>query len=374
MTKSLTKRIGFYYPSNQIGGAQILIFRYFSFLLEKGIDVYLITESKDEIYYSLVTDFTHILLIDEFVNNSKSNNWIVVIPIPLFFQIKIKNIFKGITLIAWLMHPGLIVGQIDKRCFLKYFSKIRLKVVVENLSNKNSLWFLDNECYSPTQKELGLNIHPVYMPLLLNYDDIPNINLNKSNNFSIAFVQRAVKSKLVLAQLLLEELTQKYSHIIKDVDIHFVGEGSNKIVLKDYSKHFNSVNFHTNMTNSDLIYFLNKNIDITVAMGQTALDAAFSGNVPIVIDFVVGNFQEREFKFNFLYENENLSLGGFYSKKSYSQKKNNIVTLVSLIEDKILLAEQKKLAQKHVLETYFKSDEKLQRLIFLLESASFRHS
>jgi hypothetical protein len=109
-------------------------------------------------------------------------------------------------------------------------------------------------------------------------------------------------------------------------------------------------------------------------MGQTALDAAFSGNVPIVIDFVVGNFQEREFKFNFLYENENLSLGGFYSKKSYSQKKNNIVTLVSLIEDKILLAEQKKLAQKHVLETYFKSDEKLQRLIFLLESASFRHS
>lgn len=369
---TLTKKVGFYYPSRQLGGAEILIVRYFNFLKENGIEVFIITENSAEIYFSLINDSRDIILAKDFQWFSIQENWTIIIPVPLCFHRELNKYFHGATLIAWVLHPGLITSQISRRFLISYLSELRLRALVKSLIKSNSLWYLDYECYNQTAEVLKLNnIVPSLMPLLLDENHIPRINQNKRENISLAFVQRAVKPKLVSVELLLNQITQSYSDRTKKLDIHFIGDGVQEIISKDYSEYFNNVYFHSAMTNNDLRDFMNRNIDITVAMGQTALDAAYSGNVSILTDLVVHEFDEKDFKFNFIYEN-NLSLGGFYNNKLYSEKSNDIHKLLELIENPTMLAKQKRLSQEFVVSHYMKSNDKLINLINSIEKASYK--
>lgn len=369
---SSKRKIGFFYPSTQLGGAELLLVRYFNFLLEYKIDVYFFVRTVDEIYYSLINETSRIVPLEDFKKERDNSDWVIIIPAPLCFQKDVLLNFMNANLICWLLHPGLIIGFLNNKKVLNYISKNIIRSIICKIGKNYSLWFLDSSCYYSTKDGLNLKMEPIYMPLLVEvYEDYePKYNTDKK--ISIAFVQRMVKNKLVQVDFLLEQLVKFYPEKCKSIDIHFIGDGPDKFILKDYRNYFSSFAFHGTLQNRELYSFLNDYIDITIGMGQSILDAAISGNLSIMIDLVNGDFEENEFKFSFIFENENLSLGDFYKKENYQFKRHGIEDLICLIDSPASLYDLKLASQEYVFKTYLKSDEKLERLVSLIEKANYR--
>jgi hypothetical protein len=364
-------RIAFFYPSNQLGGAELLLVRYFNFLLENSFDVYFITRTVDEIYYSIIPHKDRIISIGKFQKKLLNNNIVIILPVPLCFFVEHLELFKGAKLITWALHPGLITQFISKRILIRALSKILIRNVIRKLSSSHAIWFLDNECFYHPNLLLNLNVEPIYMPLLIEGKQKYFLSESLKPNISIAFVQRMVPNKLIQVKFILDELISNYPAICKQVNVHFVGEGEGKYLIEGYNSYFKNVSFHGFMNNENLINFLNKHIDITFGMGQTAIDAGYAYNLSIVVDLVNSSFEENEAKFNFIYDLKGFSIGELYDKFNYCKKQRNLDQLIQIIKDKKLLEDSKILSYDYVSKNFMKSNEKIKVLRTHIENCQF---
>jgi hypothetical protein len=364
-------KVFFYYPSTTIGGTELIITNYCDELNKNGIDAYIIVDFINDIYSNLIPQSSKekIIQLAEFNKNKKSG--LIILPMPLVYEYEVLKKFKGQKIIAWTLHPGTALYPILP--FIKNnFKKFFLKLFLIKIHKKYSLWFLDIACYNNVKNILNLKMTPIFQPIIVNIGKRRNyFELKEIDYINIALVGRLVSPKLYHLKSLLDYLYYS-SKSLNKINLHVVGDGAQYEEFIDFVSKFPNVKFHGSLTNDSLIDFLEKNIDITFAMGKSALDAAIAGNAVIMVDF--GEPLESDnnggIYFNYIYDFKSSHLGQLYSIDNL--KSRNSFDLENLLKDNELLSQEKLKCKEFALENFDFDNEKVKTLIYNLKNANFK--
>ena len=298
----MSKKVAFFYPGSNIGGAQVLFSRLGEYLSQKDIEIINIDFGNSFIsnyFNDLNIPFEHVIIDENILSkNIISDDYIFIVPASFLF---ILNRFFCFTdkskFIFWELHPDNIIDHTVFSYFYKneYSSKIqflfkltersRLKKIKNFLSiahDKNGLYFMCYRNFVTNLDFFNLTFNPNYLP-------IPQPYIKKNSSLSVKFkdeihigwLSRLEKAKVDVLNLLISDLEvyskaqSKYRIVLHVIGI---GSSSDNILKSDYIDIVSA----GKLFSEKLTQYTNINLDIAFAMGTSALDFA-SRSLPTVL-------------------------------------------------------------------------------------------
>ncbi len=366
----MKKKVAFFYPSRDIGGAQVLFARVADILSCNDYKVYNVDYGSSFITTSLSelgTEFTHVVIND---NNSKK----LVLPedcvyiLPLSYVFEINSLFPigmRCEILFWDLHPYNLIDY----SFFSFFYKVNsnlsflLKKIETsricklknflNLANKNnSLYFMCSRNFQTNRLFFDLDFVPSYIPIPVSqmytksYSEVPSKNV--ASELHIAWMSRLASDKVKILNLLICDLiTYARSNENIKVVLHVIGGGdsTDEVLFTEYIE----FRYAGVLYEKKLIDYTLDKIDLAFSMGASALDfAAMSTPTILVPNFAsYSDFQDRENKYIWLHE-----IDGFdVAVESYHDSALNIfevMTQFSEAKSKVLA----EMSRQYVLENH----------------------
>ena len=265
----MKKKLIFFYPSFERGGATKILIRVINYLLTKNIEIFLFSSNAS--YKDFINSKK--LTIKGLNIKNKSRLYFNLITTINLLKFLIRNNEK-ITIFSFQSHlPAIILAKLFKKKIIirnseeifgatKYADKkvhacitLLLKIIFYNLAD--TIIAISTKSKKSLEKIL-INkdkVKLIYNPYLLNNNKFKEKNKNK-NFFNILCVGRLTKQKnFLLVIKAINELTKKYPKIILTV----VGDGPLK---KDLIKIANKNIKFLNWTNNTKKYFLKSDLFI----------------------------------------------------------------------------------------------------------------
>ena len=265
----MKKKLIFFYPSFERGGATKILIRVINYLLTKNIEIFLFSSNAS--YKDFINSKK--LTIKGLNIKNKSRLYFNLITTINLLKFLIRNNEK-ITIFSFQSHlPAIILAKLFKKKIIirnseeifgatKYADKkvhacitLLLKIIFYNLAD--TIIAISTKSKKSLEKIL-INkdkVKLIYNPYLLNNNKFKEKNKNK-NFFNILCVGRLTKQKnFLLVIKAINELTKKYPKIILTV----VGDGPLK---KDLIKIANKNIKFLNWTNNIKKYFLKSDLFI----------------------------------------------------------------------------------------------------------------
>jgi glycosyltransferase involved in cell wall biosynthesis len=311
----------FFYPSSNVGGVQTLFARLAVSLIER-VDSVTIYDYPDGIYQDLIfNDKVNILPFVDGDIISLEQSVTIITPASNLVEIYNKFHFKSNdSILFWMVHPFNIVVNLP---LFNYFSKLstkninrcvnllykaetlRLKSVIELLSNNSGLVYMDYECFDINQKIFNSNVvKPIYLP-------IPTTDSNKRKSYNVdgsyCWLGRVEDFKTNILVKVIDDFLKCFTC---DAEKKFVviglGKDIDKVKLK-YSKNDNVV-FVDRLLGDELYQYLVDNISIMFAMGTSALESAKLGIPTILLDACYSTLPSN-YCYRWLYQSKGYTLG-----------------------------------------------------------------
>ena len=293
----------FFYPSINIGGAQLLFARIAEALIKNGYNVLIIEQSKCFIHNylderNLKFDTFQVVRPNKF---HLEQNDLLILPLSYIFIFR-KFIIphKDSRLFFWDLHP---YNLVDTTAFSKiyknfpdrwislfamlierdFLNKMRRFVTVAD--KYNAIYFMSLSNFITNKKVFKLDIEPKFLQIPIEINPptqkqrgriFNNNNIDRQNILKIGWISRMDEDKVPILMLLIDDiiLFNKKRYPLK-IQLHAIGNGTafNKIITKK------------NAIGDDLILpgilqgleldkYLAENIDIGFSMGTAALEFA----------------------------------------------------------------------------------------------------
>lgn len=271
------KNIYIYYPSNTLGGAELLFIRIVNFLhlYYKEIKVGYIG-LKNDIALSMLNENIDFICEDSFIK--LPDNSIVITHPARCFKIP-KIIAKDIYFVFWILH----IDEL-KFCLGEYRIDFENTIIqIEKMIKHKALICMDKATEDSVIKHNLKIPYKHTVPVMLN-DAKCNVKhrlLNK-NEINIGWLGRLSEDKIYALINFLDNL----ENIIIDkvsIKVHIIGSGSCEDMIPKHYKNFRILMQGT-IQPVDLDEFLLKNIDLMFAMGTSMLEAEKLG-IPSVLTF-----------------------------------------------------------------------------------------
>jgi glycosyltransferase involved in cell wall biosynthesis len=327
----MIKRYALFYPSKELGGAELLLARLADKLAERGNKVTVI-DSDQGVVLSNIKDPRVICLTAK-------------IGTPLFvecdyliaFASNIINLRQYIAsknkckILFWSIHPlnsiylmpgygekifqlGIPVLKIINQMLFKSEDEVREKAL-KNLVKSNAIVCMDGENSRIIKKYYRIEDDIKYLPVPVLMPEraraIPKIEENTT--ITIAWYGRLCDFKVHA----LNYIIRQFENIsLNKLRLLIIGDGPLKeLVQKTVELVGINAVFKGSMPNSAAIQLLKQEAHIVFAMGTAALEAAAMGIPTVLVDasYKPINFKYR---FNWLYNTNDYTLGRFVSKKS----------------------------------------------------------
>lgn len=385
----------FSYPSYKVGGPQILIGRLVEEANKRGLIPYVI-DFKDGMVFKILKEKdlkVNTIFYEELKNGicksmeKISYHWLIFYDVNNFWLInKLPKYFK-ISPLIWNVHPKNMLNgfsgllrisknnpEIEKTIAKLFYGEIyaKHKKILSELIEKDGIVFMDegNFLYNKNLFSLKEEVNEI------NYLPIP-IDLNKNNtwlnyhdrsdNLTVGWLGNFADFKVPMLIKVLQDIDNIIKNKKKVINFLIIGEGELKnLILKNLKKLNDirdSVRFISTIRGSKLDQELLK-MDILFAMGTSALEGAKLGVPTILLDasYTIPTF----YKYKWIFETQNYSLGGLLHKYSHEISNNRLMGDILFNSNyKEISAKSFEYTKKHDIKKVFDS------LIYYLNKSSF---
>lgn len=296
------KKVAFFYPGSNIGGAQVLFSRIGHYLSENNVELINIDFGDSFIsnyLYELNIPFNHIVIEKEglYKNLIPDDYIFIVSPSYLFILNKFFSFSDSNRFIFWELHPDNIIDHtsfsffykakksINLKSFLRFIEKKRIKKIKSFLSvanDKNGLYFMCYRNFVTNSSFFDLDIKPCYLPIPQpSYENKCFTSFKFEDEIHIAWLSRLEQDKINILNLLILDLdSYANEHQKQEVFLHIIGIGSSsESILK--SNYITIVDIGK-LDGNSLTDYMIKNLDLAFAMGTSALEFA-SRSIPTLL-------------------------------------------------------------------------------------------
>ena len=329
LMSTVSKKIYFYYPSQGVGGVQILFLK-LSFWISKNLDVTVFIIDYDEGYMAKNRGEGVRLLPAGEICDLNSLNYEVILIAPLSEILFLEDMFgksENVTIFYWCLHPENLIDIIrgaqrlrklgvwrDK--ILKVFqyptwSKIRYRL--KACLDEQRVFFMDRPNLLRTSSFYRIDINPVqYLPVATDVteNDILPQPKGKDSKIHILWMGRLSKDKIKSLEYLVRCLA--VSRYVDQLVLHVIGTGEyweNFQTVKNDSRLM--VQTHGIIENSIIREFLIDNkIICSFGMGTSVLETAKHGVPSAIIDPSFIDYEE-DYKPTWIGETIDYNLGSF---------------------------------------------------------------
>lgn len=221
----------------------------------------------------------------------------------LFFLLEeIKELNKA-RMILLFMHP-----QINKWMSLQLSMHNKTKKFLKLLKKNDAYGLMDKANLLATQRHNEIELEDRYFPVVFNeaFENYEEPKLVENNMINIAWFGRLDGDKIYSFTNFLDNLIG--FEFGMPITVHLIGDGNAKklIDISKYSPQMRFV-FNSYLYGEEKNKYLRENVDIVVAMGICALDAA-SLKIPTILPIVTSH-KSRSNKFIWLCETKDFTLG-----------------------------------------------------------------
>jgi hypothetical protein len=302
------------------------------------------------------------------------------------------RINRAANLIFWTLYPFNLVPTLVPTKWCRDFqakheglnrlvmttigSRLRtqLAATILGLASKQSLWFMDGTTLSSTTHRLGIDLpNPVYMPVPCT-DPLtppPTRRLRAGNSaLTVAWLGRLADFKTPILIHTIEQLAAYARRRRRKVRVLIVGDGPDRsrVLQAIPSGGFVSADCLGVVTGSALEDVLVAETDLLVAMGASALEGAKLGIPTLLLDVCYGRVA-RDYRFKWLHEVANHSLGEVLGPRSSSLGAHSLEEAIDEIDTNALTLSQRTLR-------YFNENHSMrvvgERFVSHIARASFR--
>ena len=226
--------------------------------------------------------------------------------------------------------------------------------LITYLDKENSLAFMDINCYSSvcafTKDQKIVAPKEVYLPVPIVTRNENNYEYDSSGTLNVAYTGRGTLWKVYPCLKLVKDLVVRSERSAKEIILHIITDNSTI-----YERYLASIKtpsnlkiiYHENLEGKDYINFLSQSIDLSIAMGMSALDSAGLGIPTLLIDYSNVHLPEI-YKYKWVYESVKYGLG---SDALLTRNKHDISSLLtSFIQDSTEVSQWSELCFKYVNE------------------------
>lgn len=295
--------VSFYYPSKNLGGAQLLFARVAEYLCDAGfaIKVY----GDNECY---IAKYLSENQVPFYLSANKTDDKFVVEEVELFILSLSTaseigqdfNFFPNNRFLFWDLHPNCLVSQMalfdiynkiasDKLTgrLLHLLEKVRvlkLESMVHEAVESNGLIFMSgyNLMVNKNMFELPENVNLVPIPLSLNgsIDSQKKGSERVDEKIRIGWISRLKRHKNKVLSILVDDICRSPERI----ELTIIGDGSDRKYMEEYvaRKNVQNIKFAGRIDADKLQDYLIRHIDLGISVGTSALEFA-KANIPTVL-------------------------------------------------------------------------------------------
>jgi hypothetical protein len=346
---NLTKKnLYFFFPYCGVGGVPVLFLRLTNYLSNMNVyNIFLIDYESG--YMAKNYDKNSSIKVVAYSQNTNikfENNDIVIFQSMPLWGMPPNLLFSDSTkLIYWNLHPynmfgyASSIGKYFKNKFVqkiftigfRYFIYPNDRKAVKLFDTKKSIFFMDGENYTKTKELLDINIStPLFLPLII--DNIENIKENYTPNddmLNCIWIGRIENFKVHILLYTVKKLNVMAIEYKKEIVFTIVGNGEYLDFLQEEIKNLKNIKikYIDYIDPNNLKEFL-KVFDIGFAMGTAALDFAKYGLPTVLLDFAYEEIKQ-EYKFDWLYNTKNFTLGREINSKLCEFKNKSLENIVN---------------------------------------------
>lgn len=322
-------KVYFYYDSEGVGGAQLLLARVSAFFIQSNLSVGLITRNNSIedvfIYKYLVNlgfnNFDVLRLNSDFYHSAIKDSDVIVTPLSNLILLANLNFLNNPKVFLWDMHPYNLVELHSFSFFYKnsiftnVFKRLEfksveiIKEISVDLCLKDSIYFMCMVNYKFNSEFYGVNFKKNYLPIFSGTENISQSNLERSitsmresGKLSFLWVSRLDDDKVKILNLLISDIEKFCFKSSVKITLHVVGSGNAELSIIE-PENFKLIRTGV-LIGSQLKNYVHNKIDIGIAVGTAALDLALM-KIPVVLAPGADAFKfykSIEMKYKFLYE------------------------------------------------------------------------
>ena len=316
--------ITFMYPSHRIGGAQLLFIRLAIELSKYDNILVNVVDYPDGYLNSQLNNYKKIKKLP-YVKGYVEIIEETVLITPLSNFADLKHLIKGdlgiIKVLLWAIHPlGIdFIFNANGRKWLR--SKLLVKFFLKTLSYSGNIVYMDEANFLAVKKVIGINKQHEYLQIPVEIKDYIFENKNHSDKINLAWLGTITTDKIFSIIKVIDEI--KSLGYNDKILFHIIGTGEYLDELETYLKksRINYVLVGT-LVDNELSLYMNKHIQIGVAMGTSCIEFALRKIPAFLIDFSRKRLPNK-IKYNWLFETKNYTLG---SHVNASAKRNHKFT------------------------------------------------
>lgn len=326
--------ITFFYPSIELGGAELLFARMAIFLSTKGYEVTVIDSNKKVIFNLCEGSDLQRKIVDLNERVWVENTHLVVFASNTFNLSDYLDIALDVKISFWNVHPfniillpplitSFLLAKGGRR--LRLFNSIVFRSVykkrrefIKMAVNNKSFFIMDGECCAAISNHYSLVLdknEDVFLPVPITLTNHKNTvgEINKNTIINIFWYGRLCDFKYHGLLRLVDELSE-CNFAFK---LHIIGGGDKTdLVIKKCSESNISFKYYGTLKNPDAIQLIASTAQCVFAMGTSALECASLG-IPTILAPVSYTPIERKIKYEWLYETKQYTLGRFMQNEDY---------------------------------------------------------
>ncbi len=299
----MNKKVAFFYPAENIGGAQILFCRIGEYLLKKGFDIIIIDFGCGFIssyFNEFNLMFKHVVIEKNSLSSYvMPDGFVLVVPLSYVYYFNKYLSMNDSKIFFWDLHPN---NLIDHTCFsyfyknqypevfqktLKLLERKRINKISKFLNeadSKKSLFFMCNRNFMSNMLFFNTIFEPSFLPIPISApvtnDYSVSVSFKFQNEINIGWLSRLEVDKVNILNLLILDLERYSSDTEDNIFLHIIGGGgASEVIFK--SKKITIIK-KGEMSGGDLSEYIKKYLDVSFAMGTSALEFAIRG-VPSVL-------------------------------------------------------------------------------------------
>lgn len=383
------KNLYFFFPYRGVGGVPVLFLRLANYL--SFIDLYniFIIDYEDGYMATNYSRAKNIQLVEYNTNTNiefRDNDIVVFQSMPLWVMPSNLVFSNNTKLIYWTLHPYNIFGyassikKIFKNMFLqniliwifRYFIYFYDREAIQKFNEKKSIFFMDEENFEQTKNLLDISLEDAkYLPLVI--DDIENIKIGyKPDNkiLNCIWVGRIGDFKVHILFYTLKKLNDIVKTTGENINFYIVGTGEYLEYLQEQAKILKDLKvIYIDYIDPKELKETIIDMDIGFAMGTAALDFAKFGLPTVLLDF---SYEEIEinYKFDWLYNSKNYTLGKAIDKNLCDHDNKSLETILESLESNYDTISMK--TYRYV-KNNFDIDINVKKFISLIEDASLTY-
>lgn len=316
--KKNRRTIVFFYPSMNIGGAQLLFIRLAKELCQHdNVDVVVVDFPNGFLATQLKANKDVEILPFKASGVQLYSGTVVVTPLSNVadFSYLIKNRLSDISVIFWSIRPDNLHNALSANGRKFLGDKQKVKEIIKWMSDAGQITYMDGVNISAAMRELMLPLIPSYLPIPIEeFKSLSGRKIREQGTINVGWLGRLDIDKINSIKKIVGEI--QHFKQSRNMVFHIIGGGKKLSELQQYLGKSNiDYVLPGVLFGKELTQYLERNIDIGIAMGTSALEFAIRA-IPVLLIDTSDSELPANIKYNWLYETENYSLGDYFDPKN----------------------------------------------------------